>query len=1163
MSVVVENSVAPAWEAYQSRDAASWTAEEVDAAVKECGPSSAAWLAELLPNVIAKCAHKDQRQRNQASQAAAAIMVALDEFPAACMVVLDTLIKAVDVSAAAIMVALDDFPAACMVVLDTLIKAVDVSSKPFVQVCGCQCFTHLAEKHPQNFAWCLRRALPAVAGLVQNPKDNVKAAARAAMAAMSATTGNADLDPFLKELAQCMEDSSMVPATVEKLASVVFVRAVETPALALTVPVVLRGLAVRQDVVKRKACVIIDNMTKLVPHPREVHPFVDDLLPILATLAEEISDPEARSVAERTHKVMQTAKETEVGQVNKEALLELVRGQIKESVPGLANFVAGLCQSMAESRQFNKETWQAMYSKLGLQSELADAALTLCLQSLETDEAEEAENEDGEDLCNCVFTLGYGSLTLLNNTRLYLKRGMCYGLLGGNDCGKTTLMRAINNEQVDGFPPQTELRTAFVEHGIGESEPECDWLPEQYVLSEPWIAKDVEAGVLSKERITEELQALGFKPGDKLDMPLGKLSGGWKMKIGLVRAKLMSADIMMLDEPTGHLDVANIAWLTDYINSLKTGPKPTTVIMTSHDSGLPTGHLDVANIAWLTDYINSLKTGPKPTTVIMTSHDSGFLEKTVTHITHFQNRKLKVYKGSLSNFVEKVPEAKTYFILKADKLKFTFPEPGPLEGVKSRGRTLLQLKDCSFTYPGRPTPQLHGVGVTVSQLSRVAIVGPNGSGKSTMIKCLLGLLKPDSGTVWKQGGARIAYMAQHAFHHLEKHSGTVWKQGGARIAYMAQHAFHHLEKHIDLTPVQYVLQRFAGSEDNESLDAMANLGATKQEAEKKFMKCKLVDEELKECEIRYNAKGEQEYDPKDEKNAVALQVIQGRRKGKKSEAYEYEVKWVGMDMSRTWVPRSTLFAMGYKKECQREDEIQAARAGLVSKVLSTPSVEAHLGDFGLTAEFATHTPIRSLSAGQKVKAVLGACMWQNPHILVLDEPTNYLDRDALGALTVAIEAWAGGVLVISHNEEFCDRICKEKWIMGDGRLRKEGGEYEDEKMEEAISHNEEFCDRICKEKWIMGDGRLRKEGGEYEDEKMEEASKDQKFFTDAMGNVHEVKANTLTTTKDVKNRIKQIQKKLKDHSKGKADVTQDEVYQMEDELLELNQKLQEMAEKGA
>merc|ERR1711959_250752 len=86
----------------------------------------------------------------------------------------------------------------------------------------------------------------------------------------------------------------------------------------------------------------------------------------------------------------------------------------------------------------------------------------------------------------------------LTNARLHLKRGKCYGLLGPNDCGKTTLMRAINNEQVDGFPPKSELRTAFVEHGIGESEPECDWLPIDYLMSEPNIAADVEAGNLTR-----------------------------------------------------------------------------------------------------------------------------------------------------------------------------------------------------------------------------------------------------------------------------------------------------------------------------------------------------------------------------------------------------------------------------------------------------------------------------------------------------------------------------------------------------------------------------------------------------------------------------------------------------------------------------------------
>merc|ERR1712037_699001 len=141
-------------------------------------------------------------------------------------------------------------------------------------------------------------------------------------------------------------------------------------------------------------------------------------------------------------------------------------------------------------------------------------------------------------------------------------------------------------------------------------------------------------------------------------------------------------------------------------------------------------------------------------------------------------------------------------------------------------------------------------------------------------------------------------------------------------------------------------------------------------------------------------------------------------------------------------------AMGYKKEVQREDEKQAAMQGLQNKLLTTPGVEAHLADFGVPAEFATHNTLKSLSAGMKVKVVLGAAMWQNPHILVIDEPTNYLDRDALGALTEAIEGWAGGVVVISHNLEFCNRVATEKWIMDAGHLRAEGGEYVDVKIED-------------------------------------------------------------------------------------------------------------------
>merc|ERR1712232_1096586 len=129
---------------------------------------------------------------------------------------------------------------------------------------------------------------------------------------------------------------------------------------------------------------------------------------------------------------------------------------------------------------------------------------------------------------------------------------------------------------------------------------------------------------------------------------------------------------------------------------------------------------------------------------------------------------------------------------------------------------------------------------------------------------------------------------------------------------------------------------------------------------------------------------------------------------------------------------------GYKTQVQREDEKQAAMAGLQNKQLTTPGVEKHLADFGVPAEFATHNNLRSLSAGQKVKVVLGAAMWQNPHILVLDEPTNYLDRDALGALAEAIKDYGGGVIMISHSSEFTSALCPEKWIVADGKLTIEG-----------------------------------------------------------------------------------------------------------------------------
>merc|ERR1711957_75690 len=82
------------------------------------------------------------------------------------------------------------------------------------------------------------------------------------------------------------------------------------------------------------------------------------------------------------------------------------------------------------------------------------------------------------DLYKGSFSLAYGTVTLLRETRLHLKKNKFYGLLGPTNCGKTTLMRAISQEKVEGFPTRAELVTIFVEHDVEEREiepPSKEW----------------------------------------------------------------------------------------------------------------------------------------------------------------------------------------------------------------------------------------------------------------------------------------------------------------------------------------------------------------------------------------------------------------------------------------------------------------------------------------------------------------------------------------------------------------------------------------------------------------------------------------------------------------------------------------------------------------
>jgi len=338
-----------------------------------------------------------------------------------------------------------------------------------------------------------------------------------------------------------------------------------------------------------------------------------------------------------------------------------------------------------------------------------------------------------------------------------------------------------------------------------------------------------------------------------------------------------------------------------------------------------------------------------------------------------------------------------------------------------------------------------------------------------------------------------------------------------RLAYVAQHAFHHLERHMDKTAVEYILWRFAGADDRESLENQ-NQENTEDDTKKRLQPWFIcpVSLDVKKCDMSDTPDGK-----KQRAMAIIPEAVLNRQKHVKTKKYIYEVKWMHKPVeNNTWVEREILMAMGYSKIVMKKDEQEAAAAGLLSKPLTQSGVEKALKDFGLDAEAASHAPIHSLSHGQKVKAVICAACWQNPHIIILDEPTNYLDRDGLGALVRGLEAYKGGVVIISHNTEFTDSVCQQKWIMeknattGAGRLREEGT--------------------------IMADDEI--EGQDGPDE-----------IYDESGNKIIVKKKM--DAKEMKKEIKDIEKKLKEHKK-KNNLSEEDSWDLSDRLAELKQMLE-------
>lgn len=294
------------------------------------------------------------------------------------------------------------------------------------------------------------------------------------------------------------------------------------------------------------------------------------------------------------------------------------------------------------------------------------------------------------------------------------------------------------------------------------------------------------------------------------------------------------------------------------------------------------------------------------------------------------------------------------------------------------------MTNARFTYPGAAKPSLENVTCSLSLSSRVALLGGNGAGKSTLIKVLTGEVIPQEGKV-------------------EKHPNL-------RVGYLSQHSLEPLQFHLDKTPSQYLQWRYANGDDREVL-----MKATR----------KLSPED--------QAQMNTPIDLKDGGGARRINNIVGRQKYKKS--FMYEISWVGLGPnSNVMISRETMIRLGFTKLIQEFDDHEASRDGLGFRKLEAADIRKHFEDVGLDADLAEHNEVGGMSGGQKVKIVIAGAMWNNPHLLVLDEPTNYLDRESLGGLSHAIREFKGGVIVISHHQEFVSALCNEQWFVEAGRV---------------------------------------------------------------------------------------------------------------------------------
>src|SRR5437660_5608200 len=247
-----------------------------------------------------------------------------------------------------------------------------------------------------------------------------------------------------------------------------------------------------------------------------------------------------------------------------------------------------------------------------------------------------------------------------------------------------------------------------------------------------------------------------------MDGDVGKLSGGWKMRVALARILLMRPDVMLLDEPSNHLDLESLIWLEQFLKQFEG-----LLFMTSHDrefmNRIVTKIVEIDG-GTLTTYSGDYEFYEQQRALAEKQQQAQFerqqamLAKEISFIERFKARASQAAQvQSRVKKLEKIDRVEPP--RRRQTVSFDFP-PAPRSGDD-----VVSLKNVHKRYGSRTIYE--GLDFAVRRKERWCVMGVNGAGKSTLLKLVTGSAEPDDGTVALGGSVKLGYFAQHAMDILD------------------------------------------------------------------------------------------------------------------------------------------------------------------------------------------------------------------------------------------------------------------------------------------------------------------------------------------------------------------------------------------------------------